>query len=58
MGSSREKRIRTHSAGARISLDRAPISLLSRPAARSVIMHQMITSMRDQGIIISEAEMR
>lgn len=47
---------RAASAGARISLDRAPISLLTSANARCLIVRQRISHLRERGIIISDAE--
>ncbi len=49
------KRSRALSAG---YLDRGDMSLLRRPASRNVLTKEWIVSMKQKGVIISDAEMR
>ena len=49
------KRSRALSAG---YLDRGERSLLRRPASRNVLTKEWLVSMKQKGIIISDAEMR
>ena len=47
---------RAASAGPRITLERAPISLLTSANARCLIVRQRISHLRERGVIISDAE--
>lgn len=49
------KRNRAFSAGYR---DKGEMNLLSRPASRGVLTQEWIASLKEKGVIISDAEMR
>ena len=49
------KRARAYSAG---YLDKGEMNMLSRPGSRKVMTREWLTSMRDRGILVSDATLR
>ncbi|XP_003383698.1 PREDICTED: uncharacterized protein LOC100640101 [Amphimedon queenslandica] len=49
---------RSQSAAVLLSSGGGPLSLMSCPATRSTVLQQWLTSMRDRGVIVSDAQLR